>query len=66
MWQTGFFLYGYMILINADFKLFELTMGGFLRPVDFIYKETGVNRQLRAKDDDIIKSSGQILYIVTR
>ena len=49
-------------LDKADFKLFELTIGGSLRPVDFIYKETGVNRHLRAKDDDIIKSSGQILY----
>ena len=30
--------------------------------MDFVYKEPGVNRQLRAKDDDIIKSPGQILY----
>ena len=46
----------------ADIKLCESVIGGFLRPVDFVYKETGVNRQLRAKDDDIIKSPGQILY----
>jgi formylglycine-generating enzyme required for sulfatase activity/predicted esterase len=49
-------------LDNADIKLFESTIGGVLRSIDFVYKETGVNRQLRAKDDDIIKSPGQILY----
>jgi len=36
-----------------------------LRSIDFVYKETGVNRQLRAKDDDIVKSPNQVL-IVTR
>lgn len=46
----------------ADIKLFESVVGGMIRSIDFVYKETGVNRQLRAKDDDIIKSSGQILY----
>jgi dienelactone hydrolase len=46
----------------ADVNLFESTIGGALRAVDFVYKETGVNRQLRAKDDDIIRSPGQILY----
>jgi dienelactone hydrolase len=49
-------------LDQADIKLFESTIGGALRSIDFVYKETGVNRQLRAKDDDIIKSPGQILY----
>jgi hypothetical protein len=46
----------------SDTKLFESLVGGVIRSVDFVYKETGVNRQLRAKDDDIIKSQGQILY----
>jgi dipeptidyl aminopeptidase/acylaminoacyl peptidase len=46
----------------ADVKLFESVVGGVLRSIDFVYKETGVNRQLRAKDDDIIKSPNQILY----
>ncbi len=46
----------------ADTKLFESVVGGVLRSIDFVYKETGVNRQLRAKDDDIIKSPNQILY----
>jgi Sulfatase-modifying factor enzyme 1 len=49
-------------LDSADIKLFESEIGGVLRSIDFVYKETGVNRQLRAKDDDIIKNSGQILY----
>jgi dienelactone hydrolase len=49
-------------LDSSDVKLFESTIGGVLRPIDFIYKETGVNRQLRAKDDDIINSPGHILY----
>ena len=49
-------------LDNSDIKLFESVVGTVLRPIDFIYKETGVNRQLRAKDDDIIKHSNQILY----
>jgi len=46
----------------SDVKLFESVVGGVLRSIDFVYKETGVNRQLRAKDDDIIKSPAQILY----
>ena len=47
----------------ADIKLFESVVGGAIRSIDFVYKETGVNRQLRAKDDDIIiKTSGQNLY----
>jgi dienelactone hydrolase len=49
-------------LDQTDIRLFESTIGGALRSIDFVYKETGVNRQLRAKDDDIIKHPGQILY----
>ena len=49
-------------LDTADIKLFESAIGSALRSVDFVYKETGVNRQLRTKDDDIIKSPGQVLY----
>jgi dienelactone hydrolase len=46
----------------ADIKLFESTLGGVLRSIDFVYKETGVNRQLRSKDDNVIKNPNQILY----
>jgi hypothetical protein len=49
--------------LNAsDIKLFESVVEGTMRSIDFVYKETGVNRQLRAKDDDMIKSPNQILY----
>lgn len=47
----------------ADIKMFESVVGGVMRSIDFVYKDTGVNRQLRAKDDDIIiRTSGQNLY----
>jgi len=49
-------------LDSADTRLFESVVGGVMRSIDFVYKETGVNRQLRAKDDDLSKSQGQILY----
>ncbi len=45
-----------------DTSLFESVLGGVMRSIDFVYKEAGVNRQLRSKDDDIIRSQGQILY----
>jgi hypothetical protein len=46
----------------ADIKLFESVVGGMMRSIDFVYKETGVNRQLTAKDDNILRSPGQVLY----
>lgn len=49
-------------LESTDIALYESTIGGILRPIDFIYKETGVNRQLRAKDDDIIDHHHHVLY----
>jgi len=35
----------------SDVELFESTIGGILRGVDFIYKSAGVNRPLRASED---------------
>ena len=35
----------------SDVELFESTIGGVLRGVDFIYKSSGVNRPLRASED---------------
>ena len=35
----------------SDVELFESTLGGVLRGVDFIYKSAGVNRPLRANED---------------
>ncbi len=49
-------------LDNKDIKQCESILGGVLRSVDFVYKETGMNRQLRSKNDDVIKNSNQILY----
>ena len=34
-----------------DKKLFEEATGGIMRPIDFIYKESGVNRPLRPTDN---------------
>lgn len=34
-----------------DKRLFEEATGGIMRPIDFIYKEAGVNRPLRHADD---------------
>jgi TolB-like protein len=36
---------------KEDASLLEKEIGGVLRPVDFIYKESGVNRPLRLSDD---------------
>lgn len=38
-------------LDQADKKLFEEAIGGVMRPVDFIYKEPGVNRPLQISDN---------------
>ena len=62
MLRTGYYLIRIHDLDVSDNKLFESVVGGVMRSIDFVYKETGVNRQLRAKDDDIIKNPGQVLY----
>jgi dienelactone hydrolase len=49
-------------LDDEDKALFEATTGSVLRPIDFIYRLPGVNRQLRAKDDEQVKHANQILY----
>jgi predicted esterase len=38
---------------DPDKELFEEAIDGVLRPVDFIHKSSGVNRPLRAQDDEI-------------
>ena len=47
---------------QVDQSLYEEVAGSVLRSVPFIYKLPGVNRQLRAIDDEQIKSPEQILY----
>lgn len=45
-----------------DLALFENETGELLRSVDFIYRLPGVNRQLRAKDDEQVKGTNQTIY----
>ena len=45
-----------------DVRLLEQTMCGPLRSIDFVYQELGVNRPLRAKDDELPRSPGALLY----
>jgi hypothetical protein len=45
-----------------DVRLLELTIGGPLRSIDFVYQELGVNRPLRPKDDELPRPPGGLLY----
>jgi len=45
-----------------DVKLLETELGGVLRSVEFIYKESGVNRPLRANENSPGKNQGQTIY----
>ncbi len=45
-----------------DKKLFEEVTGGIMRPIDFIYKESGVNRPLRVNEENPGKNQNQIFY----
>jgi len=40
-----------------DIRLLEKELSGGLRSVDFIYRDSGVNRPLRSVDDELIRSS---------
>jgi hypothetical protein len=46
----------------TDVQLLEHTMGGPLRTIDFVYEDLGVNRPLRAKDDELPRPTGGLLY----
>lgn len=49
-------------LDEEDKASIESALGTALRPVDFIFRSAGVNRPLRAKDDEGAARSGQFLY----
>lgn len=49
-------------LDSEDLKLLESELKGKLRPVDFIFKSPGVNRPLRAHEEDPLKNSNHSLY----
>ena len=45
-----------------DQALLERELGGVLRPVDFIYREAGVNRPLRSQEENPAKNQNQTVY----
>lgn len=45
-----------------DVKFLETELKGKLRPVDFIFKTHGVNRPLRAQEEDPLKNANHFLY----
>jgi TolB-like protein len=45
-----------------DQKIFEQETGGPFRPVDFVYRATGVNRPLRPRDDEFRETPNQNNY----
>ena len=47
---------------NEDIRLLENELSGVMRSIDFIYHSAGVNRPLRAKDDDVVESNYQVFY----
>ncbi len=49
-------------LDNDDIKLCESVTGGFLRGVEFIYKESGVNRPLRSNEDNPHDNLNHTIY----
>ncbi len=45
-----------------DVRLLERELGGAMRSIDFIYQDAGVNRPLRAKDDDLSGLQTKLLF----
>jgi hypothetical protein len=46
----------------ADIKLCETVLGGVLRGIEFIYKESGVNRPLRSNEDNPHDNLNHTIY----
>ena len=49
-------------LDENDIKECESVLGGFLRNVEFIYKSPGVNRPLRAKEENPYDNLNHSIY----
>ena len=49
-------------LYHADIKLCESVLGGFIRGVEFIYKEPGVNRPLRLNEENPHENLNHTIY----
>ncbi len=47
---------------KEDVKLLEAELSGIMRSIDFIYRESGVNRPLRPVDDELGGGATGILY----
>ncbi len=45
-----------------DVKLLEFELAGALRSIDFIYRDSGVNRSLRPVDDELAGGTTRVLY----
>lgn len=45
-----------------DVRLLENELSGVMRSIDFIYRESGVNRSLRPVDDDLSSNGNRVLY----
>lgn len=45
-----------------DVRLLERELGGIMRSIDFIYQDSGVNRPLRSKDDDLSGAQTRLLF----
>ena len=52
MWQAGYFRFGFMTWMLLILRNVNQLLGGVLRGVEFIYKESGVNRPLSPEDDE--------------
>jgi len=46
----------------TDIKMLETELRGKLRPIDFIFKAPGVNRPLRANEEDPLKNANKTFY----
>ncbi len=49
-------------LEQADLRLIESQLDGRLRAINFVFKSPGVNRPLRAYEDDPLKNANKTLY----
>jgi len=50
-------------LDNKDVGLFEAEIGSVMRSIDFIYQETGVNRPLRANEENPSANQNHTFYL---
>ncbi|HMG88434.1 MAG TPA: hypothetical protein VK589_00190 [Chryseolinea sp.] len=49
-------------LDHEDVEMFEREIGGVIRPIDFVFNSAGVNRPLRAHEDDPRENQNHLFY----